>query len=126
MAWTTRAAWRQAIEFILNREPEWRRTPTHNPGFDLYQGRCPGAATRWCEVKAMAGTLEDRPIGLSRTQFECARDRRAAYWLYVVERAGTADARVVRIQDPAGKAAAYTFDHGWRKVAEPDSELEED
>ena len=28
----------KAIDLILSREPEWRRTPTHNPGFDLYRG----------------------------------------------------------------------------------------
>ena len=28
----------KAIEHILTGEPEWRRTPTHNRGFDLYQG----------------------------------------------------------------------------------------
>ena len=30
-------------------------------------------ATRWCEVKAMTGTLDDRPVGISRTQFEWAK-----------------------------------------------------
>lgn len=115
----------KAIELILSREPEWRRTPTHNPGFDLYQGEEPDRATRWCEVKAMTGRLADRPVGLSHTQFDCARDHGEAYWLYVVERAGTDEARVVRIQDPAGKAGTYTFDHGWLAVAEIDPESEE-
>ena len=40
-----------------------------------------------------------------------------AYWLYVVERAGTDDARTVRIQDPTGQAMTFTFDCGWRAVA---------
>ncbi len=115
----------KAIELILSREPEWRRTPAHNPGFDLYQGEGPDRATRWCEVKAMSGNLMDRPVGLSHTQFDCARDHGEAYWLYVVERAGTDEARVVRIQDPAGRAGTYTFDHGWLAVAETDPESEE-
>jgi len=112
----------KAIELILNREPGWRRTPTHNPGFDLYESKEQGSITRWCEVKAMSGTLQERPIGLSRKQFECAREHGEAYWLYVVERAGTDRARLVRIQDPAGKSRTFTFDHGWLDVAEIDHE----
>ena len=115
----------KAIDVILSREPEWRRTRTHNPGFDLYQGDEQSGATRWCEVKAMTGTLADRPVGLSRTQFDCAREYGDAYWLYVVESAGTDDASLARIQDPAGRAKTFTFDHGWRQVAEADDDTKE-
>ncbi len=108
---------RSAIEVILTWEPDWRRTPANNAGFDLYKGTAMETATEWCEVKAMTGTLDNRPVGMSRTQFEWARKHGKAYWLYVVERAGTGDARVVRIQDPAGKAMTFTFDRGWRAMA---------
>jgi hypothetical protein len=107
----------KAIEFILRHEPKWRRTPTNNPGFDLYQGDALDGATHWCEVKAMTASLKDRPVGLSYTQFDYARQRGSAYWLYVVECATTDNPRLVRIQDPAGKAKTYTFDHGWIEVA---------
>ena len=112
----------KAIDLILLREKAWHRTPTHNPGFDLFETGADGRPSRWCEVKAMTGSLDDRPVGLSRTQFECAREHGAAYWLYVVERAGTGMARIVRIQDPAGRAGTFTFDHGWLDVAEADGE----
>ena len=79
---------------------------------------------RWCEVKAMTCSLTDRPVGLSRTQFDCAREHGDSYWLYVVEQAGTDSARIVRIQDPAGNAHTFTFDHGWLDIAELDSEEE--
>jgi hypothetical protein len=114
----------KAIALILSREPQWRSTPTHNPGFDLYQGNELDDATEWCEVKAMTGRLADRPVGLSHTQFQWAREHGEAYWLYVVECAGTDEARLVRIQNPAGKARTFTFDHGWLDVAETDSEEE--
>jgi hypothetical protein len=114
----------KAIEFILSRERQWQRTPPNNPGFDLYQAGSDGQPVRWCEVKAMTGTLHDRPVGLSRMQFECAREHGEAYWLYVVECAGTDEARLIRIQDPAGKARTFTFDHGWLDIAETDSEEE--
>lgn len=114
----------KAIALILSREPEWRRTPTHNPGFDLYKGNEQVCATHWCEVKAMTGHLTDRPVGLSHTQFEWARGHGDAYWLYVVERAGTDEPRLVRIQNPARKVRTFTFDHGWLDIAEVDSEDE--
>ena len=114
----------KAIEFILSRETRWQRTPTHNPGFDLYKMGLDAQPKRWCEVKAMTGSLTDRPVGLSRTQFDCALEHGDAYWLYVVERAGTDRARIVRIQDPAGNARTFTFDHGWLDIAELDSEEE--
>jgi hypothetical protein len=108
----------QAIELILSCEPEWQRTPTHNPGYDLFQAAEDGTPTYWCEVKAMSGSLKDRPVGLSHTQFDCAREHGAAYWLYIVEHAGTGEARIVEIQDPAGKARTFMFDHGWLAVAD--------
>jgi Domain of unknown function (DUF3883) len=108
----------KAIEFIVSREPRWHRTLTHNPGYDLYQTDASGQTIQWCEVKAMTGTLHNRPVGLSHTQFNCAREHGESYWLYVVERAGTKDAHIVRIQDPAGKARTFTFDHGWLSIAD--------
>jgi hypothetical protein len=108
----------KAIDLILLDEPSWERTPTHNPGYDLYEPDGAGATARWCEVKAMTGTMEERPVGLSRTQFEHAQQYREKYWLYVVEHAGTSNARILRIQDPAGKARTFTFDRGWAPIAE--------
>jgi hypothetical protein len=114
----------KAIAFILTAEPDWKRTPSHNPGFDLFKAALDGKPKRWCEVKAMTGTLRDRPIGLSVTQFSCAQEHTERYWLYVVEQAGSETGRIVRIQNPAGKARTFTFDHGWLRVA--DGEQQED
>jgi hypothetical protein len=110
----------RAIDFILQREPDWQRMPPSNIGFDLFQRGCVDEPARWCEVKAMTGGLDHRPVGLSRAQLEYARKRGDAYWLYIVERAGTSDARIVRIQDPAGKARTFTFDQGWLSIATTD------
>ena len=106
-----------AIDLILLHELWWERTPTHNPGYDLYEPSGDGATLRWCEVKAMTGTLDERPVGLSHTQFEYAQKHGENYWLYVVEHAGTSEARILRIQDPAGKARTFMFDRGWVQVA---------
>ena len=108
----------KAIVVILGAEPRLQRTPSHNPGFDLFEAGDNGDPERWIEVKAMTAGLQDRPVGLSHTQFECAREHGEAYWLYVVEHAGDEHARIVRIQDPARRAKTFTFDHGWLSVAE--------
>ena len=114
----------KAVDFILSRFPNWKRAPTHNHGFDLFEYGLDGNPVRWCEVKAMTDSLDDRPVGLSRPQFECACNHGANYWLYVVEHAGDETARIIHIQDPAGKARTFAFDRGWRDIAEVDSERE--
>ena len=98
--------------------PIGNRTPPNNPGYDLYEVDEDDQPIRWCEVKAMTGSLQDRPVGLSRTQFDFAREHGESYWLYVVEHAGDEQkARVVKIQDPAGKARTFTFDRGWLAIS---------
>ncbi|GIX39109.1 MAG: hypothetical protein KatS3mg128_0158 [Silanimonas sp.] len=111
----------RAIDLIIRLEPGLRRTPEGNPGFDLFEADSSGRQIRWVEVKSMTGTLHDRPVGLSHTQFDCAREKGDAYWLYVVERAtDPAQARVLRIQNPVGHARTFTFDHGWSEIARTD------
>lgn len=108
----------KAIALILARDPSLKRTPTNNPGFDLFVEGPDGEPLKWVEVKAMKGTLQDHPVGISSTQLDFARKRENEYWLYVVERADSPnDARIVRIQDPYGKARTFTFDKGWLDVA---------
>lgn len=107
------------IGLIIGFEPTLRRTPDGNPGFDLYEADSSGRYIRWVEVKSMTGSLENRPVGLSRTQFECAREKGDAYWLYVVEHASDpARARVLRIQNPVAHARTFTFDRGWGEIAQ--------
>jgi len=112
----------RAIDLIVALEPFLRRSPEGNPGFDLFEVDGAGRQIRWVEVKAMTGPLRDRAVGMSHTQFECARQKGDAYWLYIVEYAtDSVRARVFRIQNPAGRASTYTFDHGWSDIAQVDS-----
>jgi hypothetical protein len=111
----------QAISLIISLESGLHRTPDGNPGFDLFAANEDGQPVRWVEVKSMTGSLENRPVGLSRTQFDYARAKGDAYWLYVVEYAtDTAKARVLRIQNPVGHARTFTFDKGWSQIAKTD------
>ena len=113
---------------IISLEPELQRTPAGNPGFDLFEATKGGQPVRWIEVKSMTGSLESRPVGISRTQFEYARTKGNAFWLYVVEYAtDPANARVLRIQNPIAHAQTFTFDQGWSQIARtepPDSQSE--
>jgi hypothetical protein len=110
-----------AIRKILAAEPRLNRTPAFNAGYDLVENNSNGQPIKWVEVKAMTGTLRGRPVGLSHTQFEWARQHGAAFWLYVVEEASSPDGgRILRIQDPAAHARTFTFDHGWEAIAKTD------
>lgn len=110
-----------AINLILSLEPALCRTPEGNPGFDLFEADVYGQQTRWVEVKSMTGSLEDRPVGLSHTQFDYAREKGDSYWLYIVEYASDpAQARVLRIQNPVGHSRTFTFDRGWSQIARTD------
>lgn len=107
-----------ALTLIISLEPGLQRTPEGNPGFDLFEANGDGKPVRWVEVKSMTGSLESRPVGLSRTQFDHAHAKGDAYWLYVVEHATDAEkARVLRIQNPVGHARTFTFDKGWSQIA---------
>lgn len=73
------------------------------------------------DLRSAAATLADRPVGLSHTQFDYARAKGDAFWLYVVEHAtDPTQARVLRIQNPAGHARTFTFDRGWSEIARTD------
>lgn len=108
----------QAINMIISLEPRLQRTSNGNPGFDLFEADGDDRPVRWVEVKSMTGCLENRPVGLSRTQFDDALGKGDAYWLYVVEYATDLEkARVLRIQNPVAHAKTFTFDKGWGQIA---------
>ena len=109
---------RMAVQLIRKREPDWIVAPPNTPGYDLYMLDERREAVEWCEVKSLSGSLDDWPVRVSHTQFDFAREKGAAFWLYVVEHAGDAEqARILKIPDPAGLARTFTFDRGWRDVA---------
>ena len=114
-----------AIDLIRRREPQLEAMPAGNAGFDLLERDASAEPRRWVEVKAMTGSMRDRPVGLSSAQFELASREGERYWLYVVEHADDpAHARIVKIQDPAGRARTFIFDRGWVEIAEIDDLLD--
>ena len=107
----------QAIRFIQEREPGWQRMPPGNPGYDLRRDGRNGSMI-YCEVKAMSGTLSDHPAEMTPTEFDAAREHGTAYWLYIVESVGKDNIRILKIQNPAGRAHRFSFDTGWEHMAE--------
>lgn len=108
---------KSAIAFILELEPMLERTPVGNKGYDLIEQKAPSGLLRLIEVKAMRGTLRERPATLSSAQIDEARSSGERFWLYVVERAGTSSPRLLKIQNPYGRAGTFTFDYGWEAIA---------
>lgn len=52
-------------------------------------------------LKTMTGSLRERPVGLSRRQFETARERGEDFWMPSLEHAAASEGgSIVRIQDP--------------------------
>jgi len=104
-------------ERAAGRHPEVM--PHENPGFDVLSRDGTGQVLRHIEVKSVSGAWGDMGVGLTRTQFEFARQHRDTFWLYVVEYAvDDQRARVLRIADPAGRADEFRFDDGWSAVSE--------
>lgn len=113
----------QAINMILQDEPQLERMDSNNPGYDMRELDSDGRLVRLVEVKAMTGTLLDRPVTLSRTQFEYAQEYEERYWLYVVENAANSDrVNIVKIKNLYGRANTFTFDRGWAAVADAEAD----
>ena len=106
-----------AIGLILRQEPDLVRMPAGNPGYDLEERDRAGKLLRVVEVKALRVPFDERPAAISSAQFEAAQRLGAQFWLYIVERAGQPDAKVIRIHDPIAQASYFSFDKGWTQVA---------
>ncbi len=103
------------MEYEDRRNWDAREMAHNNPGYDLIS-KGPDGKEIYIEVKALSGPWNDVGVGLSKEQFEFARSKGQAAWLYVVEDVfGTA--KLYRIQDPARRVTHYHFDNGWRVVA---------
>lgn len=87
------------------------------PGYDVKSTDPNTGEIRFIEVKAVRERWGARGVGLSATQYSKARERRSAYWLYVVENAGSNKPTIHRICNPAEKVTEYRFDQNWKQLA---------
>jgi hypothetical protein len=101
------------------RDPQ--EMPHSNPGYDVTSKDADGEIVRYIEVKSISTAWQDAVVQLTGTQFAKAQELRDLYWLYVVENAGSPHVQVRAVQDPAGAATRFVFDHGWKERAESDA-----
>ena len=99
--------------------------PPNHPGYDIESADESGHVVRYIEVKSVSGSWGSDGVGLTATQFAEATTRGESYWLYVVEQADTDDFVIHRIQNPAGRANRFFYDHGWREIGETGSDRSE-
>jgi hypothetical protein len=94
--------------------------PPKHPGYDIESRDTGDQILRYIEVKSLSGAWGRMGVGLSKPEFEKAREIGDCYWLYVVERAQEEDYKIHRIQNPAWKANQFFYDDGWAVLAEED------
>lgn len=116
------------IAEVLRYEAERDRLPEEmphdNPGYDVESRDESGDVVRFIEVKSISSAWDDSVVQMTSTQFKKAQELRELFWLYVVEYAGSPQAHVRAIQDPATAATRFVFDHGWRARDEGDDDDE--
>ena len=122
-----------AVGWVLQYERQQGRRPQNmahnNPGYDI-ESRRGRVVERFIEVKGIDGEWGQNGVPLSSLQFFKFQDRPEAgdsespaigdrFWLYVVEHARDHEkVKIHMIQDPAGKATEFRFDHGWKQAGE--------
>ena len=100
-----------------------QKMPENKKGYDL-KAKNPKTGERlFIEVKADSYCWSDKGVGISHSQYEYARNHRAAFYLAVVENA-LSNPEIHYIKDPAGLITEYRFDCGWRDVAEDIANIE--
>lgn len=100
---------------VNSRQPEVK--PPHHQGYDIESRDAAGKTVRYIEVKSLAGLWGSEGIGVTRPEFEKAREIGERYWLYVVEKADRPDARIYCVQDPARKVDQFLYDNGWQQAS---------
>jgi len=116
---------KEGVRLAMEFEKSQQRSPTdmeefqtHHPGYDI-ESISEDGEIRYIEVKALSGMWSSQnPVQLTKNEFETARKFGEQYWLYVVEHVDDGQQPVIyKIQNPAGRADYYLYDHGWLSVA---------
>jgi hypothetical protein len=100
------------------------KMPNGNKGYDVEVRDRTSAVVRYVEVKSTEDRWGAQGVGLSRPQFDLARQEKDRFWLYVVERLYEPDARIWWIRDPASQVGTFQYDHGWSNAADGSSWVE--
>jgi len=107
----------RVLEYERSQDRKAVEMEHHNEGFDV-KSEDGGGEERYIEVKSLSGDWGARnAAGLTRAQFDFAREKGDQFWLYVVERATSDTFQIHRIWNPADQVNQYLFDDGWQQVA---------
>jgi len=105
-----------AEEYVLQElAPNAQRMPKNNPGYDIEYCE-EGKSIEYIEVKGIEGEWNETGVGLTARQYEEARLKKEAYWLYVVENVLSDNPTIHKFHNPAWMIGNYRLDHKWRDV----------
>lgn len=94
-----------------------KRMPENNAGFDIQAVDKLNGEIFLVEVKGDSFAWGDKGVGISKIQYEYARENQSSYYLAVVENVRTDNPRIHYIQNPAMQITEYRFDQGWKGIA---------
>jgi len=101
------------------REPQdMNEVQSNHPGYDIASTDMRSGEVRYIEVKSLRNCWDKRGVCMTLTQFEEGKDLQNQYWLYVVERAETEDAKVFPINNPVGLVKEFYYDDSWQQLAD--------
>lgn len=114
-----------AVQYFLQTQREkWaslEEMPPYNKGFDIRAVAHDGSE-HVIEVKGQLATWTAAGIAMTPSELLCAAERRAHYWLCVVEYAIHPGQQVLHlVNNPFGKADQFRFDSGWKAAASRES-----
>jgi hypothetical protein len=115
---TDRAGIARVLEFERSQGRNPEEQSHNNEGFDIKSTDENGEVIRYIEVKSLSEAWGESGVALSRPQFTFANNEREKFWLYVVERATSADYKIHRLKSPGESVTAFIYNDSWRILTE--------
>jgi len=103
-----------------------KRMPPGNPGYDIEATNTSTGQIVFVEVKGDSFGWSDKDVGITRTQYEKAIEKRGSFYLAVVENLRSHPRRIHYIQDPVAYITEYRFDSGWAPLASDIGQVQRD
>ncbi|MES2784724.1 MAG: DUF3883 domain-containing protein [Pseudomonadota bacterium] len=114
---TAQAAVLHVMRTQLEKWASLEEMPPFNKGFDI-RAIAHDGSEHVIEVKGQSGAWTAAGIALTPAELLCAAERRASYWLCVVEHAVHPGQEVLHlVNNPFGRVDQFRFDSGWKAAA---------
>lgn len=95
------------------------RMPEGNRGYDIEAKNPITGELFFVEVKGDAYAWSDKGVGISRAQYETGLEKRASFFLAVVDNLASVPGSPHYIKDPISYITEYRFDSGWTDLSTP-------